>query len=235
MPTRTVSRGWERSRARLSEQSPRLGPVSTQRGLLIAFEGGDGAGKSTQVRLLAQRLTALGREPLLTRQPGGTALGRQLRDLVLHGEPMSARAEALIFAADKAQHVEEVVRPALVGGVVVITDRYTDSSVAYQGAGRDLGADEVHTLQMWAVDGLTPDLTVIVDVTAAEGRRRRGPVHDRLESEADAFHEAVREHFHALAATAPERYLVVDGAAAAEVLAAQVWARVEALLAGSAR
>lgn len=198
--------------------------------MFIAFEGGDGAGKSTQVRLLAGRLAAIGRDPVLTRQPGGTALGQRLRDLVLHGEPMSPRAEALIFAADKAQHVEEVIRPALAEGRVVITDRYTDSSVAYQGAGRDLGADEVHTLQMWAVGGLTPELTVIVDITAEEGRRRRGEVHDRLESEADGFHEAVREHFHALAAAAPQRYLLVDGTADATLVADEVWSRVADLL-----
>jgi dTMP kinase len=206
--------------------------------VFIAFEGGDGAGKSTQVRLLAERLRGLGLEPVLTRQPGGTELGRRLRDLVLHGEPMSARAEALIFAADKAQHVEEVVRPALARGRIVLTDRYTDSSVAYQGAGRDLGADEVHTLQMWAVDGLVPDLTVIVDITAEEGRARRGEVHDRLESEADGFHESVRRHFHALAAAAPDRYLLVDGTAGAEAVAEAVWARVSGLIgteAGEAR
>lgn len=200
--------------------------------MFIAFEGGDGAGKSTQVRLLAERLTAAGHEPVLTRQPGGTALGQRLRDLVLHGDPMTPRAEALIFAADKAQHVEEVIRPALRQGRVVITDRYTDSSVAYQGAGRDLGADEVHTLQMWAVGGLVPDLTVIVDVTAEEGRRRRGEVHDRLESEADGFHEAVREHFHALAGAAPDRYLLVDGTAEAAEMAGQVWSRVVVLVQG---
>ena len=200
--------------------------MTGQRGVFIAFEGGDGAGKTTQVRLLAQRLAAAGREPLLTRQPGGTALGRRLRDLVLHGDPMTARAEALIFAADKAQHVEEVIRPALDAGAVVITDRYTDSSVAYQGAGRDLGSDEVHTLQMWAVGGLVPDLTVIVDITAEEGRRRRGEVHDRLESEEDAFHEAVRQHFHALADAAPSRYLLVDGTAEPAAMAESVWERV---------
>ena len=200
--------------------------MTGQRGVFIAFEGGDGAGKTTQVRLLAQRLAAAGREPLLTRQPGGTALGRRLRDLVLHGDPMTARAEALIFAADKAQHVEEVIRPALDAGAVVITDRYTDASVAYQGAGRDLGSDEVHTLQMWAVGGLVPDLTVIVDITAEEGRRRRGEVHDRLESEEDAFHEAVRQHFHALADAAPSRYLLVDGTAEPAAMAESVWERV---------
>ena len=199
-------------------------------GVFIAFEGGDGAGKSTQVRLLAERVTAAGREPVLTRQPGGTALGQALRNLVLHGDAMTPRAEALIFAADKAQHVEELIRPALEAGRVVITDRYTDSSVAYQGAGRSLGAGEVQDLQMWAVADVVPDLTVIVDITAAEGRRRRGEVHDRMESETDAFHESVRSHFHALAAAAPQRYLVVDGTADPALLAEQVYARVAPLL-----
>ena len=185
-------------------------------GLFVAFEGGDGAGKSTQVELLAGRLRDQGREVVVTRQPGGTALGEQLRDLVLHGGHMSPRAEALIFAADKAQHVAEVIAPALARGAVVITDRYTDSSVAYQGAGRDLGHAEVHDLQMWAVGDLTPDVTVVVDITAEEGRRRRGEVHDRMESEDDGFHEAVRSHFLAMAQGSPERYLVVDGTAAPE-------------------
>lgn len=199
-------------------------------GLFIAFEGGDGAGKSTQVDLLADRLGQMGYAPVLTRQPGGTTLGRALRDLVLHGDHMSPRAEALIFAADKAQHVEELIRPALMAGEIVITDRYTDSSVAYQGAGRDLGAQEVHDLQMWAVHDLVPDVTVIVDITAEEGRRRRGEVHDRMESEEDTFHEAVRQHFQALAAAAPERYLVVDGTTDPIEIAAQIWERIEPLL-----
>ena len=149
-------------------------------GLFIAFEGGDGAGKSTQVGLLRDALEKSGRTVLLTRQPGGTPLGQQIRDLVLHGDHVAPRAEALLFAADKAHHVEQVIGPALAAGDVVITDRYTDSAVAYQGAGRDLGAREIHDLNMWAVDDLVPDLTVVVDVTAAEGRRRRGAVHDRL-------------------------------------------------------
>src|SRR5574338_51379 len=127
-------------------------------GVFIAFEGGDGAGKSTQVALLAEALRARGRVVTVTRQPGGTALGAAIRDLVLHGDHVSPRAEALLFAADKAHHVDQLVKPALARGEVVITDRYTDSSVAYQGAGRELGADEVHDLQMWAVGGLVPDL-----------------------------------------------------------------------------
>lgn len=197
-------------------------------GLFLAFEGGDGAGKSTQVRLLADVVAAGGREVVVTRQPGGTALGQQLRQLVLYGEAMAPRAEALIFAADKAQHVEEVIRPALARGAVVITDRYTDSAVAYQGAGRELGSDEVHDLQMWAVGGLVPDLTVIIDLPPEEGRRRRGDVHDRLESEADAYHAAVREHFLAIAAAAPERYLVVDGTQPPQALHAQIVGRLAA-------
>jgi dTMP kinase len=185
--------------------------VTGSDGVFIAFEGGDGAGKSTQVALLAEALRARGRVVTVTRQPGGTPLGAAIRDLVLHGDHVSPRAEALLFAADKAHHVDEVVRPALARGEVVLTDRYTDSSVAYQGAGRDLGADEVHDLQMWAVAGLVPDLTVVVDVAPEEGRRRRGDTHDRLESEADGFHASIRRHFLAVAEGHPERYLVLDG------------------------
>ena len=198
-------------------------------GLFIAFEGGDGAGKSTQVRLLADALRLLGRTVSVTRQPGGTDLGQSIRDLVLHGDHVSPRAEALLFAADKAHHVDVLVRPALDRGEVVVTDRYTDSSVAYQGAGRDLGAVEVHDLQMWAVDGLTPDLTVVVDISAQEGRRRRGDVHDRLESEGDPFHDSIRAHFLAVAAGSPRRYLVVDGAARPEEAHDLVMHRLEAM------
>jgi dTMP kinase len=180
-------------------------------GLFLAFEGGDGAGKSTQVALLREAFEAEGRTVTVTRQPGGTELGQQIRDLVLHGDHVAPRAEALLFAADKAHHVEQLIRPALRRGDVVVTDRYTDSSVAYQGAGRDLGAQEIHDLNMWAVDGLVPDLTVIIDISAQEGRRRRGAVHDRLESEEDAFHESIRAHYLAMAQGNPKRYLVVDG------------------------
>ena len=202
--------------------------MSAREGTFIAFEGGDGAGKSTQVARLAAALEQAGREVVLTRQPGGTALGSALRDLVLHGEAITPRAEALIFAADKAQHVAEVVLPSLARGAVVITDRYVDSSIAYQGAGRDLGSAEVAELQDWAVAGLVPHLTVLVDIDPGEGRRRRGSVHDRMEAEADPFHAAVRGHFLALAESAPDRYLVVDGTATPESIAATVWERVAA-------
>ncbi|HOA02353.1 MAG TPA: dTMP kinase [Dermatophilaceae bacterium] len=204
-----------------STTTPRLG-------LFVAFEGGDGAGKSTQVRLLAQALSDAGREVVVTRQPGGTSLGSAIRDLVLHGGHVSPRAEALLYAADKAHHVDELIRPTLERGVDVLTDRYTDSSIAYQGAGRDLGPQEIHELLVWAVAGLFPDLTIVVDVPAAVGRARRGSVHDRIESEGDDFHERVRQHFLDLAAAAPQRYLVLDGTADPADLHAQVVARLRA-------
>lgn len=209
---------------------PGHGRVSTAPGLFICFEGGDGAGKSTQVRLLAEALGATGRDVLVTRQPGGTPLGAQIRDLVLHGDHVSPRAEALLFAADKAHHVDELIRPALAAGRVVITDRYTDSSIAYQGAGRDLGADEIRQLQHWAVGGLFPDLTIVLDVAPAVGRARRGDLHDRLESEADGFHAAVRQGFLDLAARDPERYAVVEAALPADEIHTRVLARLQALL-----
>ena len=198
-------------------------------GLFIAFEGGDGAGKSTQVALLREALEAAGRTVTVTRQPGGTPLGREIRDLVLHGDHVAPRAEALLFAADKAHHVDQLIRPALDRGEVVLTDRYTDSSVAYQGAGRDLGAQEIHDLNMWAVDDLVPDLTVVVDVSAAEGRRRRGDVHDRLEAEEDTFHEAIRAHYLAMAQGNPQRYVVVDGTLGPDEIHAQVVERLRGM------
>jgi dTMP kinase len=198
-------------------------------GLFIAFEGGDGAGKSTQVTLLREALEAAGRTVTVTRQPGGTELGHQIRDLVLHGAHVAPRAEALLFAADKAHHVDQLIRPALDRGEVVLTDRYTDSSVAYQGAGRDLGAQEIHDLNMWAVDELVPDLTVVVDISAQEGRRRRGQVHDRLEAEEDAFHEAIRAHYLAMAQGNPQRYLVVDGTESPEDVHAAVVERLRSM------
>jgi len=142
--------------------------------------------------------------------------------LVLHGDHVSPRAEALLYAADKAHHVDTVVRPALARGEVVVTDRYVDSAIAYQGAGRDLGADEVATIQHWAVGDLMPDLTVVLDVAAETGRSRRGDVHDRLEAEGDEFHEAVRAHFVALAKADPDRYLLVDATLPADEIHAQV-------------
>lgn len=219
----------------MTEQTP--SPSASRRGgrgLLVAFEGGDGAGKSTQSRLLGEWLQQQGYAVRHTREPGGTALGRAVRELLLHGDDgsVSPRAEALLFAADRAHHVASLVRPALERGEVVLTDRYLDSSVAYQGAARALGHDEVRKLSLWAVDGLVPDLTVLLDVPAEVGRRRRGVVHDRLEREADGFHEEVRRGFLALAERDGGRYLVLDATQAPEVLAEAVRDRVAALLEG---
>jgi dTMP kinase len=208
--------------------------AALQRGLFVAFEGGDGAGKTTQVTALRDWLTEQGYDVLVTRQPGGTDLGRAIRDLVLHGEHVSPRAEALLFAADKAHHADTLVRPALDAGRMVITDRYTDSSIAYQGAGRDLGVAEITRLQHWAVADLLPDLTVVLDVSPDVGRLRRGSVHDRLERERDEFHARVRQHFLDIAAADPSRYLVLDAGAPPHDLAAAVRERMAPLLTGSA-
>jgi dTMP kinase len=198
-------------------------------GLFIAFEGGDGAGKSTQARLLREWLEGRGRTVVVTREPGGTPAGQRIREVVLHGSHLAPRAEALLFAADRAHHVETVVLPALQRGDVVITDRYLDSSVAYQGAGRDLPADEVLQLSRWATQGLRPALTVLLDVSPEVGRQRRGDVHDRLESEPDAFHARVRRHYLELAAADPARYLVVDAGLPAEEIHRRVRERLSRL------
>ncbi|GAB4100961.1 dTMP kinase [Sinomonas halotolerans] len=205
-------------------------------GLFVAFEGGDGAGKSTQARLLAESLRAAGHDVLLTREPGGTEIGEKLRALVLehgHGE-VDPRTEALIFAAARAAHVAQAIRPALARGAVVITDRYIGSSVVYQGVGRSLGAEDVERLNTWATEGLWPDLTVLLDVEESEGRARRTAgeaAEDRLESEPDAFHRQVRTAFTALAQARPESHLVLDAARDPQSLAAEILAAVERALA----
>lgn len=202
-------------------------------GLFIAFEGGDGAGKSTQASLLTQTLQDAGRRVVRTREPGGTPVGEKLRSLVLehgHGE-IDPRTEALMFAASRAAHVQQVIRPALERGDVVVCDRYIDSSVAYQGAGRNLGTDDVRSVNEWATEGLVPDLTVLLDVDPAAGRSRRtAAAEDRLESEPDSFHGSIREAFLALAGSSPGRYLVLDAAAPVAELAQTIHTRVEELL-----
>jgi dTMP kinase len=215
--------------------------VTTQSpGLFIAFEGGDGAGKSTQAAELARTLEARGMTVLRTREPGGTPIGEKLRSLVLdhgHGH-IDAHTEALIFAASRAAHASQVIRPALERGETVLTDRYIDSSVAYQGAGRSLGADAVRSLNEWATSGLLPDLTVLLDVDPAVGRQRRtagDAAEDRLESEADEFHARIREAFLDLAAARSERYLVLPAHLPVPELAARILASVDALLAASQR
>ncbi|MBE4717560.1 MULTISPECIES: dTMP kinase [unclassified Pseudarthrobacter] len=209
-------------------------------GLFIAFEGGDGAGKSTQAARLAETLESRGLTVLRTREPGGTPIGEKLRSLVLdhgHGH-IDAHTEALIFAASRAAHSSQVIRPALARGDVVLTDRYIDSSVAYQGAGRDLGTDAVRTLNEWATSELQPDLTVLLDVDPADGRRRRtagDAAEDRLESEADEFHSTIRGAFLELAAGRPATYLVLPADLPVAELAARILTRVDALLASAGR
>lgn len=209
--------------------------MSAGRGLWITLEGGDGTGKTTQAALLEEWLRGQDRKALRTREPGGSEVGVLIRDIVLHHRgDIAPRAEALLYAADRAHHVATVVRPALDRGEVVIQDRYLDSSVAYQGAGRVLDADEVRGLSLWAAEGALPDLTVLLDLDPALARRRLDSAEkpfDRLEAEREEFHRRVRESFLALAATEPERFLVVDAAQEPDEIAAAVRARVAGLLA----
>ncbi|WP_324014217.1 dTMP kinase [Microbacterium sp. JZ37] len=204
------------------------------RGVWITFEGGDGVGKTTQARLLEDWLAAEGRTVVRTREPGGSDVGQLIRDIVLHHRgDIAPRAEALLYAADRAHHVRAVVRPALERGEVVIQDRYLDSSVAYQGAGRVLDADEVRGLSLWAAEGALPDVTVLLDLDPAAARARLDAddkPFDRLEAEKEDFHRRVREAFLALAAAEPERFLVVDAALSPETLAEVIRARVAPLL-----
>lgn len=209
-------------------------------GVLIAFEGGEGAGKSSQIALLAETIRATGRTVVITHEPGATVLGRQIRRLLLDSdEPISPRAEALLFAADRAQHVAGVIQPALDRGEVVITDRFVDSSLAYQGAGRTLAMDDVRRLSRWATKELVPDLTVLLDVAAELGlarvRRRQvgadsGAGLDRLERETLQFHDRVRACFLSLAESDPNRYLVLDASRSLAELATAISARVLAVL-----
>ncbi|MCJ1708647.1 dTMP kinase [Microbacterium sp. VKM Ac-2923] len=195
-------------------------------GLFVTFEGGDGAGKTTQASLLEQWLQTRGRAVVRTREPGGTDVGLRIRDIVLHHRGhIDARAEALLYAADRAHHIATHVRPAVARGDVVIQDRYLDSSVAYQGAGRVLDADDVRALSLWATDGLLPDLTVLLDLDPAAARRRLDAddkPFDRLEAEKEDFHTRVRAGFLSLASAEPERFLVLDADAAPDDLAARV-------------
>lgn len=204
-------------------------------GLFLTFEGGDGSGKSTQAALLEEWLLSQGRTVVRTREPGGTDVGNEIREIVLHRRGhIAPRAEALLYAADRAQHVSHVVRPALERGEIVLQDRYLDSSVAYQGVGRELEADEIRRLSLWAAEGLLPDVTVLLDLDVSIGRSRLDDArtrYDRLESEAAEFHSRVRDAYLALAAAEPARFLVLDAALPVEELAALVRARVSAALA----
>jgi len=205
--------------------------VTTARGRLVALEGIDGCGKSTQARLLVERLASESTtEPVLTFEPGATPLGRSLRGLLLDrdGDPVAPRAEALLMAADRAQHVADVILPSLEAGRWVVTDRYSASTLAYQGFGRGLDPEALEELVGWATDGLRPDLTVLFDLPveiAAARRHREGD--DRMEAEGPAFQQRVAEGFLALAARGAEPWVVVDATRPVELVAAEVWEAVK--------
>ncbi|TXS37224.1 dTMP kinase [Streptomyces sp. or43] len=209
---------------------PAVAPAAT--GFFLALEGGDGAGKSTQVEALAEWIRAKGHEVVVTREPGATPVGKRLRSILLDvsSAGLSNRAEALLYAADRAEHVDSVVRPALERGAIVISDRYIDSSVAYQGAGRDLAPTEIARISRWATSGLVPHLTVLLDVDPQTARERFTEAPDRLESEPPEFHARVRSGFLTLAAAAPTRYLVVDAGQEPEAITTVVRHRLDQLL-----
>ena len=197
-------------------------------GIFISFEGVDGVGKTTQVERLREYCEARGREVVVTREPGGTPLGATIRQLLLNGVPQSSadiapRAEALLFAADRAQHVAEVIRPALRRGAVVITDRYLDSSLAYQAGGRELTAQEIRDLSMWATNNLLPERTYLLDMDPALSHARLEHGEDRMESAGDDFQRRTRQAFLDLAADEPDRFRVIDAGKPIE----QVWVAIE--------
>jgi len=210
--------------------------VSTADGIFIVFEGGDGVGKTTQVDILCKWLANAGHDVLKTFEPGDSTVGAMIRQIVLDpatGE-RSPRAEALLYAADKAQHVFAVVRPALERGAVVVCDRYVDSMLAYQGAGRVLQLADLERIAHWATEDLQPDLTVVLDAELRDGVHAKSDK-DRLESAGEKFHERTRLFFLELARREPERYLVLDARASREEIAAWVAARVAPLLSSVAR
>ena len=216
----------------LSALQGELGAITgqTTQGIFVAFEGGEGTGKSTQSKLLAQWLEQEGETVLLSREPGGTELGKDLRKILLGHETgdISPRAEALLYAADRAHHVYSVIRPALDRGEVVISDRYFDSSAAYQGAGRVLNPTEVARISRWATESLYPTLTILIDLPAEIGLGRLQS-RDRLEAESNDFHERVRQEYLQIAMMDPERYFVVDGTQSVEEISTQITARVAEL------
>jgi dTMP kinase len=194
----------------------------------VVLEGGDGCGKSTQARILVSRLQAQGREVVATREPGATAAGAEIRALVLGGGDLDPRAEALLIAADRAEHVAEVIRPALARGAVVVSDRHVPSSLAYQGVARGLGVDEILRLSQWATDGLEPDLVIVLDVPPAAAAARRDGPQDRMEREPDSFRALVSGAYRDLAARFG--WTIVDGSGSVEDVAEQIWAAVAAVV-----
>jgi len=191
--------------------------------MFVTLEGLDGSGKTTQARLLGARLEAEGAEVVLTREPGGTPLGEEIRNLLLHGGDVAPWAEAALYAASRAQHVEQLIRPALERGATVICDRYVDSSVAYQGIARGLGLERVLDLNLAAVGGLMPDRTILLEIESDRAVARIGGERDRIEREDDGFHARVADAYRQLAMRFPARYLTVDGTAAPETIAEEIY------------
>jgi dTMP kinase len=208
----------------------------TRRGCFVALEGGEGAGKSTQARRLRAWLETAGHEVVLTHEPGDTEVGRQLRGIVLDPATgdISPRTETLLYAADKAEHVEQVVLPALARGAVVVTDRYVDSTIAYQGGGRDLSPREVEQVARWATRDVRPDLTVLLDLAPGEGLTRFAG-RDRIEAESVEFHERVQATFLRLAGDDPDHYLVLDARLSADDVEEQIRERLLPVLASLPR
>ena len=198
--------------------------------VFIAIEGGDGAGKSTQAKLLAERLGTRGHEVLITREPGGSPIAEKIRHVVLDvaNLGLNERAEALLFAASRAEHVASTIRPALELGTIVISDRYMDSSIAYQGIARGLGLEHIRDLNLWATNNLVPDLTIILDVDAEHGLNRVADP-NRIEEESTEFHSVVRDAFLELAKLDPDRYLVVSANQQANEIAETIFKRVLSL------
>jgi dTMP kinase len=208
--------------------------VFSEQGLFVCFEGGDGAGKSTQSRLLRDWLVERGETVVLTFEPGDTPVGQEMRRIVLDPATghLSDRTEALLYIADKAEHVDHVVLPALARGEVVITDRYVDSTLAYQGAGRTLAVAEVEAVARWATADLRPHLTVVLDLEPEAGLGRFDE-RDRIEGQSLEFHQRVRQGFLDLAAADPDHYVVLDARAPIDEIAAAIRARIESLLVAS--
>ncbi|MGA2285744.1 MAG: dTMP kinase [Dehalococcoidia bacterium] len=219
-------------------------PQSMRSGLFLAFEGGEGAGKTTQAKLLKERLQGLGKEVVLTREPGGTALGEHLREIILRPterersstdarSSLAPAAELFLFLAARAQLVSEVIRPGLEKGAIVVCDRYSASTIAYQGYGRGLDVEAVRRACDLAAGGLKPDLSILLDIPVSDGLNRKaveGEAHDAIGGESRDFHERVRQGFQELVAAEPERWLVVDAALSPEEAARTIWPRVVELL-----
>lgn len=203
---------------------------SSRKGLLITFEGSEGSGKSTQIDLLMGKIENEGREVIVTREPGGTAIGEEIRHLLKHsssGKGMTPAAELLLFAASRAQLVREVMLPGLKDGKIILCDRFLDSTTVYQGVARELSADPVNSINRFAAGDLVPDLTIVLDVPAEVGldriRHRASDLPDRMEQENIAFYRKVREGYLVLAKSFPERFAVIDGTAPKEEIAERIW------------